>query len=50
LLDGRLYATHGATTGNFFAGDIVKIDPATGAQLRVVAANLTCGARDFLLN
>lgn len=40
--DGRLYATHGATTGNFFTGDIVEIDPATGAQLRVVAANLTC--------
>jgi len=40
--DGRLYATHGATTGNFFTGDIVEIDPATGAQLRVVAANVTC--------
>lgn len=40
--DGRLYATHGATTGNFTTGDIVEIDPATGAQLRVVAANLTC--------
>ncbi len=40
--DGRLYATHGATTGNFFTGDIVEIDPTTGAQLRVVAANLTC--------
>ncbi len=40
--DGRLYATHGATTGGFTTGDIVEIDPATGAQLRVVAANLTC--------
>jgi hypothetical protein len=40
--DGRLYATHGATTGNFFTGDIVEINPTTGAQLRVVAANLTC--------
>jgi kumamolisin len=40
--DGRLYATHGATTGNFTTGDIVEIDPATGAQLRVIAPNLTC--------
>jgi Pro-kumamolisin, activation domain/Bacterial Ig-like domain (group 1)/Fibronectin type III domain len=40
--DGRLYATHGATTGNFFTGNIVEIDRTTGAQLRVVAANLTC--------
>jgi kumamolisin len=42
--DGRLYASHGATTGNFTTGDIVEIDPTTGAQLRVVAANLTCPA------
>lgn len=40
--DGRLYATHGATTGNFTTGNIVEIDPVTGAQLRVIAANLTC--------
>ena len=40
--DGRLYATHGATTGNFFTGDLIEIDPVTGAELRVVAANLTC--------
>lgn len=40
--DGRLYATHGATTGNFTTGNIVEIDPETGAQVRVVAANLTC--------
>ncbi len=40
--DGRLYATHGATTGDFFTGDIVELDPATGALLRVVASNLTC--------
>ena len=41
-LDGRLYATHGATTGNFTTGNIVELDPQTGATLRVVAANLTC--------
>ncbi len=40
--DGRLYAGHGATTNNFTTGDIVEIDPVTGAQVRVLAANLTC--------
>jgi hypothetical protein len=40
--DGRLYATHGATTGDFTTGNIVEVDPTTGAQLRVVASNLTC--------
>ncbi|HEX5124119.1 MAG TPA: protease pro-enzyme activation domain-containing protein [Rhodanobacteraceae bacterium] len=40
--DGRLYATHSATTGDFTTGDLVEIDPATGAQLRVLASNLTC--------
>ncbi len=40
--DGRLYATHSATTGDFTTGDLVEIDPDTGAQLRVLAANLTC--------
>lgn len=40
--DGRLYATHGATSSGNSLGNIVEIDPATGAQLRVVAANLTC--------
>ena len=40
--DGRLYATHSATTGDFTTGDLVEIDPATGAQIRVLATNLTC--------
>jgi len=40
--DGRLYAAHGATTGDFFTGDIVEIDPVTGAIARVVASALTC--------
>lgn len=40
--DGRLYATHSATTGDFTTGDLVEIDPETGAQLRVLASNLTC--------
>lgn len=41
-IDGRLYATHSATTGDFTTGDLVEIDPDTGAQLRVLASNLTC--------
>jgi kumamolisin len=40
--DGRLYATHSVTTGDFTTGDLVEIDPETGAQLRVLATNLTC--------
>ena len=40
--DGRLYATHGATGAGIHTGDIVELNPATGAQIRVVAANLTC--------
>jgi hypothetical protein len=40
--DGRLYGTHGATTGDFTTGDVVEIDPSTGAQLRVVTSNVTC--------
>jgi hypothetical protein len=42
--DGRMYATRGATTGNFFTGAIIEIDPATGAQVRTVMPNLTCPA------
>lgn len=40
--DGRLYATHGATTGNFFTGNVVELSPETGAILREVVSNLTC--------
>ena len=40
--DGRLYASRGATTGDFSTGAIIEIDPATGAELRVVMGNLTC--------
>lgn len=40
--DGRLYATRTATTGNFFTGAIVEIDPDTGLALRTVASGLTC--------
>lgn len=40
--DGRLYAQRGSTGVNFTTGAIVELDPVTGAQLRVVAANQTC--------
>lgn len=40
--DGRLYAPHNATTGDFFTGDIVEIDPVTGTIVRQVVANLVC--------
>ena len=41
-LDGKLYATHGATTGDFTTGNVIEIDPDTGAQIRVVVSNVTC--------
>ncbi len=40
--DGRLYATHGSTGGGFGTGNVVELNPATGAIVRVVAPNLTC--------
>ena len=40
--DGRLYATHGSTGGGGGSGDIVEINPTTGAVVRVVASNLKC--------
>lgn len=42
--DGKMYANRGATTGNFFTGAIIEIDPVTGAQLRTVMPGLTCPA------
>jgi kumamolisin len=40
--EGHLYSAHSATTGNFFTGDIVEIDPVTGTVVRQLATNLTC--------
>ncbi len=40
--DGKLYATQKATTGDFTTGDIIQVDPTTGASLRVVASGLIC--------
>jgi hypothetical protein len=41
-LDGRVYATHGSTGAGGGSGDIVELDPVTGATLRVVASSLRC--------
>lgn len=40
--DGKLYATRGVTGASFGSGDIIEIDPDSGAHLRIVANNLTC--------
>lgn len=40
--DGKLYATRGVTGASFGSGDIIEIDPDSGALLRIVANNLTC--------
>ena len=40
--DGRIYAPHSVTTGDFFTGDIVELDPVTGTVVRQVASSLTC--------
>jgi len=40
--DGNLYATQKATTGDFTTGDIIQVDPTTGASLRVVASSRIC--------
>lgn len=39
--DGRLYVTR-AATGSFFSGNILELDPVSGATLRVVVSNLNC--------
>lgn len=40
--NGKLYATRAATGGNFTTGNILELDPVTGATSRVIASNLTC--------
>ena len=51
--NGNLFASRGATTGNFFTGAVFQIDPVTGAVLRTIAGQgpsgtvglqLTCAA------
>jgi Pro-kumamolisin, activation domain/Bacterial Ig-like domain (group 1) len=40
--DGNLYASRFATGGGFTTGDVVQIDPTTGAVSRELATGLTC--------
>jgi hypothetical protein len=42
--DGRIYAAHGSTGGNWDTGNVVEIDRDTGAVVRVLASNLKCPA------
>ncbi|HUO03936.1 MAG TPA: protease pro-enzyme activation domain-containing protein [Candidatus Binataceae bacterium] len=39
---GNLYGTRFATTGNFFTGAVLQIDPSAGTIIGTVAQNLTC--------
>jgi Bacterial Ig-like domain (group 1) len=39
---GNLYASRGAVDGDFGNGDVVQVDPATGAIIREVATGLAC--------
>jgi len=43
-LDGKLYAAQNATTGNFFTGAVIEINPVTGALVRTVASSITCAS------
>ncbi len=43
-LDGKLYGALGATTGNFFTGAVIEINPSTGALVRTVASSITCAS------
>jgi len=42
--DGKLYGTRNATTGNFFTGAVIEINPATGAFVRNVGDPITCAS------
>jgi hypothetical protein len=42
--DGKLYGAMNATTGNFFTGAVIEINPTTGAQVRTVATSITCAS------
>jgi hypothetical protein len=40
--DGSLYIAHLATGGNPHTGNILQVDPSTGAVIRMLASGLTC--------
>ncbi len=39
---GNLFASRDVTTGNFTTGDVIQLDPSTGAILSHVSTGLTC--------
>jgi hypothetical protein len=41
-LDGNIYASRFATGNGFYSGDVIQIDPTTGAIVRELATGLTC--------
>ena len=38
----HLFVSEGATTGNFFTGDVVQVDPSSGSVLKTLSSGLTC--------
>lgn len=40
--DGRMYSTHVVTGGGVSTGDVIEIDPSTGAVVRTLVTGLTC--------
>ncbi len=42
--DGKLYGAQNATTGNFFTGAVIEINPTSGALVRTVASSITCAS------
>ena len=42
--DGKFYAAQIATTGNFFTGAVMEINPTTGVNVRTVASAITCAS------
>jgi Pro-kumamolisin, activation domain/Bacterial Ig-like domain (group 1) len=43
-LDGRLYAAQNATTGNFFTGAVMELDPTNGTIVKITAPGITCAS------
>jgi hypothetical protein len=43
-LDGRLYAAQNATTGNFFTGAVIELDPGNATVKKITAPGITCAS------
>ena len=39
---GNLYAARSATTGGYTTGDVIQVNPSTGALMREISTGLTC--------